>query len=87
MKHLFPLLLLALLTTQLGRQSRQLRQRVRVLEGLVPICSFCKSIRDDQQEWVRLEEYITQHSEAVISHGLCPDCARKHYGEFYPPKK
>ena len=83
----FVLELLALMTTMLGRQSRQLRQRVRALEGLLPLCSFCKSIRDDQQNWVRLEEYITQHSEAVFSHGLCPDCARKHYGEFYPPKK
>jgi hypothetical protein len=83
----FVLLLLALLTTQLGRQSRQLRQRVRVLEGLVPICSFCKNIRDDQQQWVRFEEYLSKHSDAIVSHGLCPDCARKHYSEFYPPKK
>jgi len=83
----FVLLLLALLTTLLGQQSRQLRQRVRALEGLLPICSFCKSIRDDKQEWVRLEEYISKHSDAVISHGLCPDCAKKHYAEFYREKK
>ena len=83
----FVLLLLALLTTQLGRQSRLLRQRVRALEGLLPICSFCKSIRDDKQQWVRFEEYLTAHSGAVVSHGLCPDCAKKHYGDFYPVKK
>ena len=82
----FVLLLLALLTTLLGAQSRQLRHRVRVLEGLLPICSFCKSIRDDKQEWVRFEEYLTQHSDAVVSHGLCPDCAKKHYPEFLPKK-
>ena len=79
--------LLALLTTLLGRQSRQLRQRVHALEGLLPICSFCKSIRDEKQAWVRFEEYITIHSGAVVSHGLCPDCAKKHYGDYYPPKK
>jgi hypothetical protein len=83
----FVLELLALLTMMLGRQSRQLRQRVHALEGLLPICSFCKSIRDDKQEWVQLESFIASHSGAVFSHGLCPVCARKHYGEFYPPKK
>lgn len=82
----FVLLLLTLLTTLLGQQSRQLRQRVRALEGLLPICSFCKSIRDDKQDWVRFEEYLTQHSDAVVSHGLCPDCAQKHYGEFLKKK-
>ena len=82
----FVLLLLALLTTMLGRQSRQLRQRVRALEGLLPICSFCKSIRDEKQVWVRFEEYLAQHSDAIVSHGLCPDCAKKHYGDFLPKK-
>ena len=82
----FVLLLLALLTTLLGQQTRQLRQRVRALEGLLPICSFCKSIRDDKEAWVRIEEYLTQHSDAIISHGLCPDCAKKHYGDFLPKK-
>ena len=82
----FVLLLLALLTTLLGQQSRQLRQRVRALEGLLPICSFCKSIRDEKQDWVRFEEYLAKHSDAIVSHGLCPDCAKKHYGEFLPKK-
>ena len=82
----FVLELLALLTTLLGTQSRQLRQRVRALEGLLPICSFCKSIRDDKEAWVRIEEYLTQHSDAIVSHGLCPDCAKKHYAEFLPKK-
>jgi len=80
----FVLMLLALLTTELGRHSRQLRQRVRALEGLLPICSFCKSIRDEKDQWIRFEEYLAAHSDAVVSHGLCPDCAHKHYGELYP---
>lgn len=83
----FVLELLVLLTVLLGKQSRQLRQRVHALEGLLPICSFCKSIRDEKQEWVKLEEYMTRHSGAVFSHGLCPICAKRHYGEFYPGKK
>lgn len=82
----FVLELLGLLTNLLGVQSRQLRQRVRALEGLLPICSFCKSIRDDRQEWVRFEEYLTSHSEATVSHGLCPECAQKHYAAFLRPK-
>ncbi len=82
----FVLELLVVLTTLLGRQSRQLRQRVRALEGLLPICSFCKSIRNDKDEWERLENYVARHG-VTLSHGLCPDCAKKHYGEFYRPKK
>ena len=66
----FVLELLALLTLLLGRQSRQMRQRVHALEGLLPICSFCKSIRNEQEEWVQLEHFMTQHSGAVFSHGL-----------------
>ena len=77
----FVLLLLALLTHLLGRQSRQLRQRVRLLEGILPICSGCKSIRDEHNNWVQLEGYITAHSTAQFSHGLCPQCFRRFYGE------
>jgi len=80
----FVLVLLAALTSQLGRQSRQLRQRVHTLEGMLPICSFCKCIRDDQGNWVQMEQYISGHSEAQFSHGLCPACVRQHYGDFLP---
>jgi PAS domain S-box-containing protein len=52
--------------------------QVKTLSGLLPICSCCKKIRDDQGYWSRLETYITDHSEAQFSHGLCPDCM-KHY--------
>jgi hypothetical protein len=82
----FVLVLLAALTWQLGRQSRQLRQRVRSLEGMLPICSFCKRIRDDRSNWVQMEQYISSHSEAEFSHGLCPDCAQKYYVGFVPKK-
>jgi hypothetical protein len=79
--------LLVVLTMLLARQARQLRRRVQALEELLPICSFCKSIRNERDEWIRLEEFMAQHSGTTFSHGLCPDCAKKHYGDFYPPKK
>jgi hypothetical protein len=77
----FVLTLLTALTYMLGRQSRQLRQRVRMLEGILPICSQCKSIRDEQNNWVQLEGYITTHSAAQFSHSLCPHCFKEFYGE------
>jgi hypothetical protein len=52
---------------------------VKTLRGLIPICSSCKKIRDDRGYWNFLEQYIMQHSEAVISHGLCPECAKRLY--------
>jgi glucose-6-phosphate 1-dehydrogenase len=48
--------------------------RVRQLEGIIPICSYCKKIRDDKQSWQQLEKYITEHSEALFSHAMCPEC-------------
>ncbi len=81
MVRFFVLTLLASLTYMLGRQSRQLRKRVQLLEGILPICSSCKSIRDEQNNWVQLEGYITTHSTAQFSHGLCPHCFKEFYGE------
>jgi hypothetical protein len=55
------------------------------LGGIVPICMHCKNIREESGSWVRLEEYITDRSEAEFSHGICPDCLRnlypKHFGQ------
>jgi DNA-binding response OmpR family regulator len=48
--------------------------RVKQLSGLLPICSYCKRIRSDQDYWEQLENYIAQHSEARFSHGICPHC-------------
>ncbi len=55
---------------------------VKKLSGLLPICSHCKSIRDDQGYWNRIEAYINEHSEAYFSHGICPACAKEHYADF-----
>lgn len=76
---------IAVLVSRTARQTRALRQELKLLEGILPICMFCKRIRDEQQQWQPLESYISQHSEADFSHGLCLECARKHYGDFYAP--
>jgi hypothetical protein len=56
---------------------------VKMLRGILPICSSCKKIRDDRGYWNQVEQYIKDHSEATFSHGLCPDCARKLYPSLY----
>lgn len=57
-------------------------QAVKVLSGLMPICSVCKKIRDDSGYWNQIESYIQSHSQAEFSHGICPECQRTHYPEF-----
>jgi two-component system cell cycle response regulator len=57
--------------------------KVRILSGLLPICSSCKNIRDDKGYWNQMETYISDHSDAEFSHGLCPSCAQTLYPEVY----
>jgi GAF domain-containing protein len=67
-------------TEELRQRNLELQQAlddVRVLSGVVPICSYCKQIRDDQGYWNQLESYLSAHSAARFSHGICPSCARK----------
>ena len=52
-------------------------EKIKTLRGFIPICASCKKIRDDKGYWNHLEEYIEMHSDAVFSHGLCPECQRK----------
>jgi len=56
--------------------------KIRTLRGLLPICASCKKIRDDKGYWEQIELYISDHSEAEFSHGLCPECVEKFYPEF-----
>ena len=56
---------------------RETEAKVKHLEGIIPICMYCKKIRDDRECWQQLEEYITEHSDAMFSHGMCPDCLGK----------
>ncbi|MDI7259690.1 MAG: GAF domain-containing protein [Thermodesulfobacteriota bacterium] len=57
--------------------------RVKTLSGLIPICASCKKIRDDKGYWNQLETYIHDRSEAEFSHGICPECSRKLYPDFF----
>lgn len=72
---------------ELRRISRELAHAVREvksLTGLVPICAYCKDVRDDKGYWSRVEEYVSQKTGADVSHGLCPKCAKIHFPESTP---
>jgi PAS domain S-box-containing protein len=56
---------------------------VKTLSGLLPICSSCKKIRDDQGYWTQVETYIAKYSDATFTHGLCPDCLKEYFPEVY----
>jgi PAS domain S-box-containing protein len=62
--------------------KKRLEKEKKILEGLLPICSHCKKIRDRHQEWVGLEQYIDDHSSAKFSHSICPDCVEKYYSNI-----
>lgn len=56
--------------------------QVKTLSGLLPICSYCKKIRDDKGYWTQIESYIHDHSEAEFSHSICQECAKKYYPDM-----
>jgi len=75
---------------QLEKDKEELIQKlqlsletIKTLQGILPICSSCKKIRDDNNRWTNIEDYISIHSEVDFSHGICPDCIQEHYPEFY----
>lgn len=57
--------------------------KVNQLEGILPICGFCKKIRDKDNQWYPMESYISRHSQAEFSHTFCPSCGREHYPEYF----
>jgi len=72
----------SILTKKLEAQNDQLSRtlgELEVMQGIIPICSHCKCIRDDEGYWERVETYIAKHSGARFSHGVCPDCLKEHY--------
>ncbi|GEM_PF-5075944 len=56
---------------------------IKTLQGILPICSYCKKIRDDKGAWTQMEAYISERTDALFSHGVCHDCAKKMYSEYY----
>ena len=55
---------------------------IKRLRGMLPICSSCKKIKDDQGYWSQIEVYVREHSDAEFSHGLCPECLKRLYPEY-----
>jgi DNA-binding response OmpR family regulator len=69
----------------LRKRERELEHalaELKTLSGILPICSYCKQIRNDKGYWQQVEEYISQHSQAMFSHGLCPGCYKKEMDSF-----
>ncbi|MCL4456245.1 MAG: hypothetical protein M1147_09785 [Nitrospirae bacterium] len=56
--------------------------KIKTLRGLIPICSSCKKVRDDKGFWKQVEAYVSEHTDAEFSHGICPDCMKKLYPEY-----
>jgi GAF domain-containing protein len=76
-------LALLYMNQQLGDQNAELREyigEIKTLRGILHICAFCKKVRTESGEWVPVDQYITEHSDAAFSHAFCPECTRKHYG-------
>jgi hypothetical protein len=73
------------LRTKLAARVTELEEalaQVNTLQGLLPICSYCKKIQDDRNYWTEVESYFEKVSDAEFSHGVCPDCYQTHL----PPK-
>ncbi len=85
-KPFYPIELMARIENHLA--IKRAREEIKTLKGIIPICSSCKSIRDDEGYWKRVEEYIETRTDAEFSHGICENCAEKLYGkeEWYIKK-
>jgi phosphoglycerol transferase MdoB-like AlkP superfamily enzyme len=71
--------LFAYFVSRTARQTRELAKRVNLLEGILPICSLCKKIRDEHGDWQSVEVYVSNRSEVSFSQSLCPDCLKRDY--------
>ena len=64
------------------QKLNQALEQIKTLKGILPICSFCKKIRNDKGYWDQLEAYISHHTDAEFSHSICPECVIEYYPEF-----
>jgi|GEM_PF-5155267 len=82
---LFIYLVFALLFFSIRRwiELRKAMNEIKQLQGIIPICSVCKNIRDDEGYWHKLEAYFASHSDSKFSHSICPDCMKDIYGEYF----
>jgi len=65
----------------LNLKLQKVLDEINTLNGILPICSECKKIKDENNHWIKIEDYIVTHTEAELSHSLCPNCAESLYGE------
>jgi AmiR/NasT family two-component response regulator len=65
---------------RLTRELQEALTTIKTLSGLLPICAWCKNVRDDSGYWMRVEQYVEAHSQATFSHSVCPDCASRYFG-------
>ena len=73
------------LKTALALRIKELEdanRHIKSLQGILPICMHCHKIRNDKESWEKLEDYLSDHTNAQLSHGLCPECLTKHYGKY-----
>ena len=70
-----------------GQRTIRLIASVKRLTGLLPICSYCKRIRSDHDYWQQVDSYVSEHTDAVFSHGICPSCLEKVMAEIDEPPK
>lgn len=75
------------LQSQLAQRVRELEEalvQVKQLSGMLPICAWCKKVRNDQNYWLQVEEYISQHADVTFSHGICPACLTRELSKQSP---
>jgi hypothetical protein len=80
-ESIFESVVISLLAVVIIFLTHTILERLNYLEGILPVCSFCNKIRSTGQ-WVPLEDYISEHSEADFSHSVCPECAKANYGDI-----
>jgi len=62
-------------------QGLKVLSEIKILQGVIPICSYCHEVRDDKDSWEQLEKYVSERSDAMFSHGICPSCLPQAYSE------
>jgi transcriptional regulator with PAS, ATPase and Fis domain len=73
---------------ELEKKNTELQEalaNIKTLSAMLPICAYCKKIRDDKGYWSQVEEYISKHTDTLFSHGICPECLKKVYAEMEMP--
>jgi hypothetical protein len=83
-ESLFESFLVSIVGFVIVYHTKGLFKKLNYLEGIVPICSYCRRIRDEEGSWHQMEAFISDRSEAEFSHGICPECAKEFYPRFSP---